>query len=237
MKGLILPERMKAAVLFNHDDLRVIETSVPRPGQAEVLIKVKACAICGTDPKIVAHGWPNCPPFGEYILGHEYTGEIIALGEGVTGYKVGDRVAVEPHKGCGHCINCIRGLYTTCLNYGKVEEGHRHYGFTINGGYADYAVCHINCLHKFSEKISFDDATLITTAGTALYGLQRAGWVRPGDRCPLLDGAIDGWLPNYKNVGPTCDVVGTRNPGYGLPGNGADHTINGPRNSGSFVTP
>lgn len=181
-----VPETMKAAVLYDYNDLRVVERKVPRPGKEEVLIHVKACAICGTDPKIIAHGWENCPPMGEYVLGHEYAGEIVSVGEGVTSYKIGDRVAVEPHKGCGHCINCIRGLYTTCLNYGKLEEGHRHYGFTVNGGYAEYAVCHINCLHKFSEKLSYDDATLITTAGTALYGIQRAGGIWPGETVVVI---------------------------------------------------
>lgn len=181
-----LPEKMKAAVLYDYNDLRVVERDVPRPQQREVLIQVKACAICGSDPKIVAHGWQSCPPMGEFIPGHEFAGLIAAVGQGVTGYQVGDRVAVEPHKGCGHCINCIRGLYTTCLNYGKLEEGHRHYGFTVNGGYAEFVVCHINCMHKFSKNLSFEDATLITTAGTALYGIQRAGGIGPGETVAVI---------------------------------------------------
>lgn len=181
-----IPDTMKAAVLYNYNDLRVVKCKVPRPGPFDVLIKVKACAICGTDPKIVANGWPDCPPFGEFILGHEFTGEIVETGPKVTSYKIGDRVAVESHKGCGHCINCIRGYYTTCLNYGNIKEGHRHYGFTVNGGYAEYVVCHINCIHRFSDNLSFKDATLITTAGTSLYGIQRSGWIWPGDTVVII---------------------------------------------------
>jgi len=176
-----LPEKMQAAVLFGFNDLRVVEMPAPNPAFQEVLIKVEACAICGTDPKIVAHGWPNNPPFGQYIPGHEYAGTIVALGQGAAGYKIGDRVAVEPHKGCGICENCIRGLYTTCLNYGNVAAGHRHYGFTVNGGYAQFAVNHLNTLHKIPDALSFDEATLITTAGTAQYGITRIGGVRPGE--------------------------------------------------------
>jgi len=176
-----IPDRMQAAVMFGYNDLRVTEMPVPRPGPDEVLIRVQACAICGTDPKIVAHGWPNNPPFGQYIPGHEYAGTIVALGEGIADYQVGDRVAVEPHKGCGHCENCIRGLYTTCLNYGNLAAGHRHYGFTVNGGYAEYAVNHVNTLHRIPESLSFDEATLITTAGTAQYGITRIGGVRVGE--------------------------------------------------------
>lgn len=178
---MTIPKKMQAAVLFGNGDLRVIETHVPDPGAQEVLIRVEACAVCGTDPKIVAHGWPGNPPFGQYIPGHEFAGVVAALGEGVTDYAVGDRIAVEPHKGCGICENCIRGLYTTCLNYGNVTAGHRHYGFTVNGGFAEYAVCHVNTIHPIPAALSFDEATLITTAGTALYGITRIGGVRPGE--------------------------------------------------------
>jgi L-iditol 2-dehydrogenase len=172
---------MAAAVLFGYNDLRVVEVPVPGPGPGEVLIRVRACAICGTDPKIVAHGWPHNPPWGEYIPGHEYAGEIVSIGPGVSGYQPGDRVAVEPHKGCGVCENCIRGLYTTCLNYGNLAAGHRHYGFTVNGGYAEYAVNHVSTIHPIPSSISYDEATLITTAGTAQYGISRIGGVRAGE--------------------------------------------------------
>jgi L-iditol 2-dehydrogenase len=176
-----IPETMKAAVLFGPNDLRVVEKKVPRPGQQEVLIKVEACAICGTDPKILAHGWQNQPPFGEFIPGHEYAGAIVALGEGVVGFSVGDRVAVEPHKGCGVCSNCLKGFYTVCFNYGNVAAGHRHYGFTVNGGYAQYAVNHLTTLHRIPDALNFEEATLITTAGTGMYGITRVGGIDAGE--------------------------------------------------------
>ena len=176
-----IPETMKAAVLFGPNDLRVVEKKVSKPGYQEVLLKVEACAICGTDPKILAHGWQNQPPFGDYIPGHEYAGTIAALGEGVVGYSVGDRVAIEPHKGCGVCENCLRGFYTVCFNYGNLSAGHRHYGFTANGGYAEYAVNHVNTLHRIPDSLNFEEATLITTAGTAMYGVTRVGNIEPGE--------------------------------------------------------
>jgi len=176
-----IPEKMKAAVLFGPNDLRVVEKNVPKPGFQEVLLKVEACAICGTDPKILAHGWQNQPPYGEYIPGHEYAGTVLALGDGVVGFSVGDRVAIEPHKGCGVCANCLRGFYTVCFNYGNLAAGHRHYGFTTNGGYAQYAVNHINTLHPIPDALNFEEATLITTAGTAMYGVTRVGGIEPGE--------------------------------------------------------
>lgn len=208
-----IPKKMKAAVLFGCGDLRVVEKEIPEPDFDEVLIKVKACAICGGDPKIIAKGWPGSPPMGEFIPGHEYSGEIAKVGEGVTGYKPGDRVATEPHKGCGHCINCIRGLYTTCLNYGKLKEGHRQYGFTANGGYAEYAISHINCLHKLPEKISYDEATLLTCGGAALYGIQRIGWVWPGETIVIIGPGPIGLMS--LQISKVCGagkiiVIGTR---------------------------
>jgi len=177
-----IPETMKAAVLFGKGDMRLVNNyPVPTPDASEVLVKVEACAICGTDPRIKAEGWPNHPPYGEFVFGHEYAGIIAALGEGVTTLKIGDRVAVEPHKGCGTCDNCRDGLYTTCLNYGNKESGHRHYGFSTNGGYAEYAAIHTNCVSKIPDSMSIEEATLITTAGTSLYGIRRIGGIQAGD--------------------------------------------------------
>jgi threonine dehydrogenase-like Zn-dependent dehydrogenase len=183
-----LPKTMKAAVLYGEGDMRLVDDyPVPRPEPGEVLIRVRACAICGTDPKILAHGWPNHPPYGVpgqpggFIFGHEYSGEVVTLGAGVTEFAVGDRVAVEPHKGCGVCANCRDGRYTTCLNYGNQAKGHRHYGFSTNGGYAEYACNHINSVYKIPDDMTLDEATLITTAATSLYGIRRIGGIQCGE--------------------------------------------------------
>ncbi len=96
------------------------------------------------------------------------------------GFSVGDRVAVEPHKGCGVCPNCLKGFYTVCFNYGNVAAGHRHYGFTVNG-YAQYAVNHLTTLHRIPDALNFEEATLITTAGTGMYGITRVGGIDAGE--------------------------------------------------------
>ena len=179
---MTIQRTMKAAVLFGEGDLRLVDDCpVPDPGPGEVLISVRACAICGSDPKIVAHGWPNHPPYGQFIPGHEYTGIVASLGKGVTEFAVGDRVAIEPHKGCGVCANCRDGLYNTCLNYGNQQKGHRHYGFSTNGGYAEYACNHVNSVYKIPDDLSLEEATLITTAATSLYGIRRIGGIQCGE--------------------------------------------------------
>jgi threonine dehydrogenase-like Zn-dependent dehydrogenase len=176
-----IPKTMKAAVLFDYGDLRVTEVPVPELDEGEALVEVDSVAICGSDPGIIAKGWQGYTPLGSFIPGHEFTGVVAATAPDVTRLEVGDRVAVEPHKGCGRCENCLRGLYTTCLNYGNLEMGHRHYGFSTNGGYAEYASCHETTLHKLPDSVSFEEGALLTTVGTVMYGYERIGWVRPGE--------------------------------------------------------
>jgi L-iditol 2-dehydrogenase len=176
-----IPKTMKAAVLFDLGDLRITEVPVPVLAPGEALIKVNSVAICGSDPAIIAKGWKGYPKLGEFIPGHEFSGVVAAIAPDVFEFSVGDRVAVEPHKGCGRCDNCLRGFYTTCLNYGNYELGHRHYGFSTNGAYADFAACHVNTLHKLPDSISFEEGALLTGVGTVMYGYERIGWVGAGE--------------------------------------------------------
>jgi len=134
MNDMSIPKTMRAAVLQGKGQLCVQDWPVPEPGAFEVLIKVMACAICGSDPTVVYKGWQALPPYGTFIPGHEYSGRIVATGPHVLNFAIGDRVAIETHKGCGYCKNCKQGRYTICMNYGKPETGQRHYGFTKNGG-------------------------------------------------------------------------------------------------------
>lgn len=181
-----IPSKMQAAVLHGYNDLRFQEFPVPEPGSLEVLLKIHAVAICGTDPTIISKGWTGMPAFGGFIPGHEYSGEVVALGPNVTQFKVGDRVAIETHKGCGHCMNCKRGKYTICLNYGKPETGHRHYGFTTNGGYAQYTVNHISTLYRIPDNVSYDEAALVTTSACAHFALDNIGGLMGGETVAVL---------------------------------------------------
>ena len=181
-----IPTIMKAAVLHGLNDLRVQDFPVPEPGPLEVLLKIHAVAICGTDPTVISKGWTGMPAFGSFIPGHEYSGEVMALGPNVTQFKVGDRVAIETHKGCGFCMNCKRGKYTICLNYGKPETGHRHYGFTTNGGYAQYVVNHIATLYKIPDNVSYEEAALVTTAACAHFALDNIGGLMGGETVAVL---------------------------------------------------
>jgi len=125
-----IPATMNAVVLHEADAMRVEPRPVPRPGPGEVLLRVNVASICGTDLKVLHRTLPG-QPAAEFVMGHEYAGTVAALGPGVDEFQVGDRVAVEVHKGCERCENCIKGWYTSCLNYGDLAKGHRA------GGIAD----------------------------------------------------------------------------------------------------
>jgi 2-desacetyl-2-hydroxyethyl bacteriochlorophyllide A dehydrogenase len=224
------PETMKAAVLFGFNDVRLVDRPVPSPGSDEVLIKVKSCGVCAGDIKMITRGMLKQPPFGEFILGHEYAGTIVQVGEMVDEFAVGDRVAVEVHKGCGRCRNCLLGKYTACLNYGDLAKGHRANGFTTMGGFAEYVVNHVNTVHKFSDDISFDEASTVTLAGTALYGIERAGGFVPGDTIVVLGPGSIGLIcvQCCKALGAgTVILTGTRDDRLALGAKmGADQVIN-----------
>jgi 2-desacetyl-2-hydroxyethyl bacteriochlorophyllide A dehydrogenase len=129
---------------------------------------------------------PKMPPYGEFIFGHEYAGDVVAVGGSVDEFQVGDRVVVEAHMGCRRCENCIRGFYTACLNYGNRRRGHRANGFTTNGGLAEYAVNHVNTLYTIPGHVSYDEAVVVMTAGSPLYGLQVSGGYFAGETVAVL---------------------------------------------------
>ncbi len=173
-----------AALLMGPNVLELKEVETPRPGPEDVLLKVEACAVCSSDVSLMAKPWPGQPPFGRFIPGHEYAGTIVALGNSVDEFKIGDRVAVEAHLGCMRCRNCRLGHYTACLNYGK--KGHRANGFTTNGGYAQYAINHINTVYAIPDSVGFEEASLITNLGCVLYGFETVGGYLVGDHVVVI---------------------------------------------------
>lgn len=171
---------MKAMVLTAPGQFEIKEVPVPVPGTEEVLCEIGCVAICGSDPEIIrgdiAGVWPPHYPF---IAGHEWSGTVVAAGPDVVKFKIGDRVAGEAHKGCGHCRNCLAGQYTICLNYGKAETGHRHYGFITPGAYAQYEVYHIKALTPMPDNVTFCEGSMADTAGVSMHGIELAG-ITPG---------------------------------------------------------
>src|SRR5262249_23311472 len=155
---------------------------------------------------------------------------VSALGPGVDEFRVGDRVAVEVHKGCDRCENCIKGWYTSCLNYGDVSKGHRAKGLTCDGGFADYAVNHINTLYRLPENLSFEQACMVTTAASPLLAVGLMGGYVAGEtglrQGPGPLGVIRG-PPSQAAGAARVILTGTRDSRLAIGAKlGADHTIN-----------
>jgi L-iditol 2-dehydrogenase len=198
-----VPDKMKAWVLGEPGQLSLKEKPVPVPKQAEVLVRIDAVAICATDIEVIYSGPPALiqggPPFNKnFTPGHEYMGTLVALGPGVDEYRIGQRVAVEVHAGCGQCKRCREGMYTSChnygLNYGDVDKGHRANGFTTDGGFCEYQVNNINTLVAITDEMSDEEATLVVTAGTAMYGLTELGGLVAGESVAVIGAGPIGLL-------------------------------------------
>jgi L-iditol 2-dehydrogenase len=186
-----VPAQMKAWVLGNPDELFLRDKPTPVPKRAEVLVRIDAVAICATDLEIIHRGSPASIqgglPFNKnFTPGHEYMGTIAALGPEVDEFEIGQRVSVEIHAGCGQCKRCRQGMYTSCLNYGRPEKGHRANGFTTDGGFAEYAVNHINTVEHVPDSMSDAEATLVVTAGTSMYGLTELGGLVAGESVVVI---------------------------------------------------
>jgi len=186
-----LPDTMKAWVLGGPEELALVEKPVPEPGPTEVLVRVDAIAVCATDIEILKHGLPAMIdgelPFNKgFTPGHEYMGTVVKLGPGVDEFHPGERVTVEVHAGCGRCQRCREGMYTSCLNYGHRDKGHRANGFSTDGGFAEYAINNVNTMIPIPDEMSDAEATLVVTAGTAMYGLDVMGGIIAGEGVAVI---------------------------------------------------
>jgi L-iditol 2-dehydrogenase len=213
---------MRAWVLDGPNELRLARKPIPTPGFAEVLVRIDAVAICATDLDVIANGGPalinGTLPFNQnFTPGHEYMGTVAGLGTGVDDYAVGERVSVEIHAGCGQCRRCRSGMYTSCLNYGQNygdhDKGHRANGFTTDGGFAEYAINHVNTLVRVPDDMSDEVATLAVTAGTSMYGLTELGGLVAGESVVIIGPGPIGLLAVgvAKALGATPTIlIGTR---------------------------
>lgn len=186
---------MRAAVLRGWNDLVVEDVAIPEPAPGEVLLRVKACGLCGTDLKMVAgafeqRGWPPSLPF---VMGHEWSGEVVAMGEGLTDLELapGDKVVAENHVGCGRCPMCRRGRYNLCEKAGT--PGYRLYGHTAPGALAEYAVRPAQMLHKLPDSVSPLEGALVNQGSMTVHALRRVEFL-PGSTVAVFGPGLLGLL-------------------------------------------
>jgi L-iditol 2-dehydrogenase len=168
MKAMKFPEAGKA---------EIVEVPVPTPGPGEVLVRVKATGICASDVAAFkgTHNFRRPP----VITGHELAGEIVTLGRDVTGLQVGDRVALEPHVGCGRCDYCRQDNYHECPEKRFVGVG------SWIGAFAEYVVATESMCHPIPARMPFDEAAMLEPFCVGLHAVRRAD-LRMGETVAIL---------------------------------------------------
>ena len=165
---------MKALRIEQPNQANVVELPVPQPGASELLIGVKASGICGTDIHILRGEYLGGYPV---IPGHEFSGVVERVGDGVTRFQVGDRVAVEPNIACDNCTNCLHNRHNFCLNWQAI-------GVTRSGGMAQYVTVPEKAVFDVGD-LSFEHGAFVEPLSCVLHGVERAG-VHLADRVAIL---------------------------------------------------
>lgn len=178
---------MKALRWHAARDLRLGQVQLCQPGPGEVLLQVAYCGICGSDlheyadgphsiPQHVAHPLSGCR--APLTLGHEFCGQVVALGPGVEPSLLGQRVAVEPEYRCGECQYCRIGQYNLCESMGFI-------GLMGDGGFAEQALVPAYMLHRLPDSVSFKQAAVLEPAAVACHALNQSDLIA-GDSCVVF---------------------------------------------------
>jgi (R,R)-butanediol dehydrogenase / meso-butanediol dehydrogenase / diacetyl reductase len=169
---------MRAAVYHGAGDIRITDMPIPEPGPSELLLKVSAVGVCGTDAHEFDSG-PHMFPGGGFVPGHEFAGHVVAVGEDVSGFTEGDLVASGAGVSCGECPPCRRGASNHCLTY-------MTHGLQLPGALAQYVAVPAGiCLEVGSLGINPDFAALAQPMSIAVHAMRR-GRVRPGEEVVVI---------------------------------------------------
>lgn len=177
---------MKSAVFYGKHELRGEEFQVPEPGRGEALIKVMACGICGTDVHIYEGDKGAADTPSGTILGHEFSGVIERVGEGVTGFFVGDRVCVDPNQMCRECDYCRNALGHFCEHMVGI-------GTTVHGGFSQYCAVPVSQLYGIADEITYEEAAMAEPVSCCLHGIDMCEII-PGSTVLVIGGGMIGLL-------------------------------------------
>jgi len=174
---------MKAAVLYEPYRIAVKEVKKPKIDAGEVLVKIKATGVCGTDVEIYRGKHSKFP----LIMGHETSGEVVQVGKNVDRICVGDRVVINPIFYCGKCYFCLMNRRNLCPHCGLLGRD------IENGAYAEYVAIPEHMTFKFPERVSYEEATVIQLL-TTVYHSQKRIKIMPGDSVAILGQGAAGLL-------------------------------------------
>lgn len=177
---------MKAVVIRTPNRAFYKDESKPRPAEGQVLVKVAASGVCMSDVEVWKGTRPKAYVKYPVIPGHEWCGTVEEVGPGVKGLGMGHRVAIEGHNFCRTCDWCKRGETNLCISYNE-------HGFTLPGGFAEYAVVRADLVHEFSSTLPFEAAALAEPFACVVHGTERAK-VKPGDTVVVVGPGTIGLL-------------------------------------------
>ena len=177
---------MKASRFLGNKTFAVTDLPTPHAGPGELVLRNQVCGVCGTDVHIY-HGEPGSadvnPPV---VLGHEYSGEVVEVGEGVTGFAVGNHVTVDPNIYCGHCAYCQNGKKQLCPSMEAI-------GVTRDGGFAQYSLIPASQAFKLEPTVPWEAAAMAEPLACCLHGIDLAG-IQVGDKVCVVGGGAIGLL-------------------------------------------
>jgi 2-desacetyl-2-hydroxyethyl bacteriochlorophyllide A dehydrogenase len=172
---------MKAAVWYGGKDIRIEDLPTPKIKDDEVLVRVKAVSICGSDlHAYMGVSKRRIPPL---VMGHEFSGEIVKLGRTVKGLKEGERVVLEPVLSCGKCALCQRGRSNICENIRLV-------GLHLSGAFSEYVPISASKCHTLPDAVSFEEASLVEPLAVAVHAVNLASLEKSEDIGILGSGAV-----------------------------------------------
>lgn len=177
---------MKAAVFYGKNDLRVEERAIPEIKADEVLVRVHACGICGTDAHIFCGDEGAAPTPPNTVLGHEFAGEAVKVGEAVENIKAGDKVCVDPNKLCGKCEFCRKGIGHFCTDMIGI-------GTTVDGGFSEYCAVPASQVYKVSDSLSYESAAMSEPVSCCLHGIELCN-IKCGDTVAVIGCGMIGLL-------------------------------------------
>ena len=177
---------MKAGVFYGKESLIIEDLKMPQPNDDEIVIKVMACGICGTDIHIFDgdEGAASTPK--GTVLGHEFSGIVTEIGKNVKNVNVGDRVCVDPNKLCGSCYWCRNAIGHFCKNMVGI-------GTTVNGGFAQYCKIPESQAYKFSDSLSFSEAAMTEPVACCLHGIDLCN-IKTDDMVLIIGGGMIGMI-------------------------------------------
>ena len=177
---------MKSAVFLGKQNIQVLEREIPKPGPGEVLIKVMACGVCGSDVHIFDGDQGSTSTVPPQVQGHEFSGVVVETGSEVTSCKVGDRVCVDPADNCNECYYCANGMMGHCENMGAI-------GTNIDGGFSQYCKVPGRLIHHLADDVTFIQGAMAEPLACCINGADRSD-IKVSDNVVIYGGGMVGLL-------------------------------------------